>query len=155
MSGGYVQVLHPSFQGSLAARRQLAFGGARDSCLMSPGRAGRPSLPLLQPDAKALLLRDNLDFLLAGQPSQAKAQKLVRPIDLLLQLGSVCGPSLERACQTFPAVSPTWLLMSMVRRQAPWIGLCPSHECKTADGVSGQLEASYIGDNPFNGRAKK
>jgi hypothetical protein len=42
---------------------------------------------LLQPYAKSLFLQYDLDFVLAGQPSEAEAQKLVGPLDALLQLG--------------------------------------------------------------------
>ena len=38
------------------------------------------------------------------------------PLALFFSWASVCGPRLESACQTFPAVSPTWLLMSIVCR---------------------------------------
>src|SRR5579859_392894 len=49
----------------------------------------------------------------ASQPS-AKFRTSLPPFIFAFNWVTVCGPSLERVCQTFPAASPTLLLISIL-----------------------------------------
>src|SRR5262249_53302082 len=99
-----------SFQGSLAAQRRSAFEGA-DSC--PTRRVGRRDLPCSYFNRTRKLFFSGMISILSSRAShpKPKLKSSPDPLTLFFSWASVCGPTLESACQTFPAVSPTWLLM--------------------------------------------